>query len=194
VVLAYEEEGGAKGEGEGEGPWLVDLSHRSRWDYQDRRVDERRPLGLHVPPAPGEVSIESGLMINRMNDTQVSIWHVGPGAAPATPQEVSYTDTTDSDCCLAVLGAGTPAVMEHVSNLDLFPPRRRPPFLTQGPVLHVACQIVTCGHDGALIAFSRAYGQTFADAMLHAAGEVGLRPGGERVFTHWWLGRLGASP
>ena len=206
VVLAYEGEGKvegagqgdgvgeAGGAGEGQGPWLVDLSHRARWDYQDRRIDDHRPLGLHVPPAPREVSIERGLMISRMNNTQASIVHVGPDTAPAMPDEVGYTDTTDAHCCLAVVGTATPVVLEHVSNLDLFPPRRRPPFLTQGPVLHVPCQIVTRGYDGALLTFGRGYGQTFADAMLQAAGEVGLRPGGERVFTDWWLGGGAASP
>ena len=84
--------------------------------------------------------------------------------------------------------------MEHVSSLDLFPPGRLAPFLTQGPVLRVACQIVTCGPDGALIALARGYGQTFADAMLHVAREVGLRPGGERAFTDWWLRTRGNSP
>ena len=187
--------GGGKegGGGEQRGPWVVDLSHRLRLDYQDLRIDERRPLGLRVPARPGEVSIEGGLMINRMNRTQVSIWHVGPEPAPDTPQKASSTDTTDSHCWLAVVGAETPSVMERVSNLDLFPPGRRPPFLTQGPVLHVACQIVTCGSDGALISVGRGYGQTFTDAMLHAAGDIGLRPGGERVFTDWWR-RRAASP
>jgi len=87
-----------------------------------------------------------------------------------------------------VVGAAAPAVMEHVSNLDLFPPGRPSPFLTQGPILHVASQIVTCGSDCALIAVGRGYGQTFADAMLHAARGTGLRPGGERVFTDWYAG------
>ena len=185
VVLAYEGD---------QGPWLVDLSHRKRWDFQDGHIGDHQPLGMEVPPAPGVVSVERGLMISRMNGTQASSWHVGPDEAPSPPDEVSLTDTTDSHCWLAVVGAATPFVMEHVSSLDLFPPGRLAPFLTQGPVLHVACQIVTCGPDGALIALARGYGQTFADAMLHAAREVGLRPGGERVFTNWWLRTQGNSP
>ena len=36
VALAYTDEG--------DGPWLVDLSHKTRWDLQDQkyRCDERR--------------------------------------------------------------------------------------------------------------------------------------------------------
>ena len=31
IVLAYQEEG--------PGPWLVDLSHKTRWDLQDSRIE-----------------------------------------------------------------------------------------------------------------------------------------------------------
>ena len=40
VVLAFEEEGG--------GPWLVDLSHLQRWDYQDMEPDSAAPFGLSM--------------------------------------------------------------------------------------------------------------------------------------------------
>ncbi len=192
VVLAYADAPGARavtgadGGGDRPGPWLVDLSHRPRWDYQDRRIDERRPFGLHVPATPGEVSVADGLMISRMNGTQALIWHVGPEPPPKTPTDVSYTDTTDSHCWLAVVGAAAPGVMEHGSNLDLFPPEREPAFLAQGLVLRVPCQVVTAARDGVLITVSRGYAQTFTETLLHSAARTGLRPGGERVFTHWW--------
>jgi len=168
---------------EDRGPWLVDLSHRARWDVQDRDVAASGPVAPAVPATPGEVTIHRGLMVNRMNQTQAAIWHVGPGPAPTTPARVSYTETTDSHCWLAVLGERAPAVLERVTDLDLFPPGRPGPFLTQGPVMHIPCQIVTWAPDVVLIALSRGYGQTFADALLHAARDVGLRPGGESVFT-----------
>ena len=63
VVLRYE--------GESEGPWIIDLSHRSRWDFQDGAVESHLPLGMTVPSAPGDVLVGAGLMINRMNQTQV---------------------------------------------------------------------------------------------------------------------------
>lgn len=176
VVTSYADEGG--------GPWLVDLSHRARWDLQDRDLSERRPFDLAVPARPGEVAVGGGLMINRMNGTQAAIWHVGPGPAPSTPAGVSHTETTDSHCWLAVLGDAAPAALERVTNLDLFPPGRQGPFLTQGPVMHIPCQVVTWAPDLVLIALSRGYGQTFVEALLHSARDVGLRPGGEKVFTH----------
>ncbi len=176
VVLAYEDEG--------QGPWLVDLSHRQRWDSQHSDLDSQTPFGLQVPARPGQVSVQRELLISRMNGTQVAIWHLGQGEAEQAPRDVAYTDMTDAHCMLAVLGADTPRVMEHLSNLDLFDPQRAMPFLTQGPVMHTPCQVVTLGPDCVLMTLSRAYGQTFADSMLHAASGCKLKPGGENLFNN----------
>ncbi|WP_419947623.1 glycine cleavage T C-terminal barrel domain-containing protein, partial [Candidatus Palauibacter sp.] len=164
---------------------LIDLSHRARWDVQHRDIRTVRPFGLDVPPAPGEVAIRNGLMINRMNGTQASIWHVGPGAPPAMPDGPHYTDTTDSHCWLALLGDAVQEVLESVTDLDLFDPARARPCLTQGPVLHVPCQVVTWRENAVLIAFSRGYGLTFVEALLESGRHAGLHPAGERVFADW---------
>ena len=181
VVLRYAEEG----EGRGEGPWIVALSHRSRWDFQDRHLDRHHPLGLPVPASPGEVFVRDGIAINRMNRTQVALWHLA-GARPAPPTGTSFTETTDGHCMVAFLGVATPSVMEHLSSLDLFNPKAGWPRLTQGPVLHVPCQVVTFGPECVLLTFSRGYGQAFVDAALHAARPCGLRPGGEDRFSAWY--------
>jgi len=164
---------------------LIDLSHRARWDVQHRDIRTVQPFGIDVPRTPGDVAIRDGLMINRMNGTQASIWHVGPDAPPAMPDGPHYTDTTDSHCWLALLGDAVPEVLESVADLDLFEPARARPFLTQGPVLHVPCQVVTWRDDAVLLAFSRGYGQTFVEALLESGRRAGLRPAGERVFTDW---------
>lgn len=164
---------------------LIDLSHRARWDVQHRDIRTVRPFGLDVPRTPGDVAIRDGMMINRMNGTQASVWHVGPDAPPAMPDAPHYTDTTDSHCWLALLGEGIREALESVTALDLFDPARERPFLTQGPVLHVPCQVVTWRDDAALIAFSRGYAQTFVEALLGSGRRAGLRPAGERVFADW---------
>ena len=181
VTLEYEREG--------DGPWLVDLSHRARWDVQDRHLGEQRPFGLAVPEEWGAVALRDGLLINRMNRTQASIWHVGPDPAPETPVGVEFTDTTDSHCWIAIIGESTPRVMEALTSLDLLPPGVDVPRLVQGPVLHVPAQIVAFPHDGVLLTVARGYGQTFVEALLHAAADLGLRPAGERAFTRWWAER-----
>ncbi len=175
-------------EDEGDGPWLIDLSHRARWDYQDTAIGDHRPLGLSVPPNPGDVVIDGGLVISRMNRTQVSIGHIGAGDPPKTPNEVAYTDTTDSHAWVAVLGAPTPDVLEAISNLDLFAPGRQKPHLTQGPVLHVSCQVITLAADGVLMAMARGYGQSFVDGVLHSTRALDVRPAGERRFNDWTAG------
>ncbi|MYA32143.1 MAG: FAD-dependent oxidoreductase [Gemmatimonadales bacterium] len=164
---------------------LIDLSHRARRDVQHRDIRTVRPFGPDVPRTPGEVAVRDGLMISRMNGTQASIWQVGPGAPPPMPDGPHYTDTTDSHCWLGLLGEGIQEVLEGVTDLDLFDPARARPFLTQGPVLHVPCQLVTWRDDAVLLAFGRGYGRTFVEALLDSGRHAGLRPAGERVFADW---------
>ena len=183
VVLDYEP---VRADANGPAPAsLIDLSHRARWDVQGRDIRTVRPFGLDVPPNPGDVAVEAGIMINRMNGTQAALWHVGPGAPPPPPAGPHYTDTTDAHGWVAIIGEAAPAVLESVTALDLFDPARARPFLTQGPILHVPCQIVTWRDDAVLFAFARGYGQTFVEALLASARHEGLRPAGERVFTDW---------
>jgi len=173
-----------KFEAEGDGPWLVDLSHLQRWDYQDMELDSTTPFGLSVPAEPGQVIIQNDKIITRMNRTQAMITCLKTGDSPEPPTAVGLTDITDAHCMLAVVGPETPGVMEHMSNLDLFEPGRKMPFLTQGPVMHIPCQVVTLSEECALMSLSRGYGQSFADALLHAASGCDLRPGGAGVFDN----------
>ncbi len=177
IVLAFE--------GEGEGPWLVDLSHLQRWDFQHANLDLKTPFGLDMPAEPGQVILHDERLVTRMNRTQAAIWNLTRSDALEEPEVMNFTDLTDAHCMLAVLGQGVSQVMENVSNLDLFRPDRQVPFLTQGPVMHIPCQVVTVAIDCVLMTFSRGYGQSFADAMLHAATGCKLRPGGEEVFSRW---------
>ena len=185
VVLRYEDEGSRGGNSDGEGsqagPWLVDLSHRRRWDFQDADIGTRTPMDLPVPPQFGQVGVHRPLVINRMNRTQVAIWHLGEGVPPATPPETPFTETTDGHCMLAFVGRGVPAALEHLTPLDLFDPARPTPFLTQGPVLHVPCQVVTFAPELVVMTFARGYGERFARAVLASGAIEGLRPGGEEA-------------
>ncbi|MFC1796450.1 sarcosine oxidase subunit gamma SoxG [Pseudomonadota bacterium] len=177
VVLEYRDEG--------PGPWLVDLSHRGRWDYQHTVMDSQAPFGLRIPAKPGQVSVQHDMLVSRMNGTQLAIWNLGRDEPEAVPGDQARTDMTDTHCLLAVIGTDAQSVMEHLSNLDLFNPNREMPFLTQGPVMHIPCQVVTLGPDCVLMTFSRGYGQTFADSALHAASGCMLKPGGEKQFDSW---------
>ena len=176
VVLRYQ------GEDDHPGPFLVDLSHRRRWDYQHDQVATRRTMDLPVPERFGQVGVHGPLVINRMNRTQVAIWHLGAAAPPPAPPDPGLTETTDGHCMLALAGAGVPDVLEHLTPLDLFDPARPRPFLTQGPVLHVPCQIVTFADDLVAVTCARGYGETFARAALDSGEISGLRPGGEEIF------------
>ena len=176
VVLRYEDEH------RNPGPWLVDLSHRRRWDFQDANVAAHKPMDLPVPEQPGQVGVHGPLVINRMNRTQVAIWHLGEADPPSTPPRTGFTETTDGHCMLAFVGPGVPQALEHLTPLDLFDPARPAPFLTQGPVLHVPCQIVTFAVDLVVMTLARGYGETFAQAALKSGAIEGLQPGGEGSF------------
>ena len=102
VVLRYQ------GEDDHPGPWLVDLSHRRRWDFQDRDIAAQTPMDLPVPLEYGQVGIHGPLVINRMNRTQVAIWHLGEDPPPPTPHATGLTETTDGHCKLAFVGPRGP--------------------------------------------------------------------------------------
>jgi hypothetical protein len=168
--------------GGGAGPFLIDLSHRSKWDLQDADLSRFRPFGLAVPEKPGRCVYKKGMLVNRMNRTQCAIWHLA-GKKPGSPKEAAYTETTDSVALLAVTGKDTLGVMEQITNLDLGASSLTTPCLIQGPILHIPCQVVLFsrseGDATILFSFSRGYGQTMAEALLDSGKNLGLMPGGE---------------
>lgn len=180
VVLEYEDEG--------EGPYVVDLSHRPRWDLQDVEIGGVQSLGIRIPDNPGQCVFEKGLLINRMNRTQASVWHLS-GETPAFPEDPAFTDITDSTVFLAVFGQDLFAILEKLTALDFLDSSRKTPFLLQGPFSHVPCQIVTLdktsGKPGILMTCSRGYARDMVEAILEAGTEFKLRPAGEQAFAEW---------
>ena len=187
VALEYDDEG--------QGPWLVDLAHKTRWDLQDSKVGEQRPCDLDVPATPGSSTFANDTLVNRMNRTQASIYHLG-AAAPALPDFSGYTDVTESTVFLALFGPKAFLIAEKLSALDFLDPTKQAPFLFQGPFCHVPCQIVTLekaadGSGGFLLTCSRGYGDSMIHAILEAGSALGLRPGGENRFSAWIQGLQG---
>ena len=180
VVLEYEDEGA--------GPYVVDLSHRSRWDLQDAEIGGVQTMDIRVPDKPGQCVFENGFLINRMNRTQASVWHLS-GETPVLPDDPAFTDITDSTVFLAVFGQDLFAILEKLSALDFLDSSRQTPFLLQGPFSHLPCQIVTLdktpGRSGILMTCSRGYARDMVGAILEAGMEFKLRPAGEQAFSSW---------
>ena len=180
VVLEYE--------AEGSGPYVIDLSHRSRWDLQDTDIAGVQPWGIAVPAAPGQSTFERGIVINRMNRSQASIWHLA-GELPGSAQGPAYTQTTDATVFLALIGQEIFSIAEKLTALDFLDPQKEAPFLLQGPFSHVPCQIVTlektAKRSGILLTCSRGYAGSMTAAILDAGDEYGLRPAGENALTRW---------
>lgn len=187
VALEYDEEG--------QGPWLVDLAHKTRWDLQDSKVGDLTPCDLGVPANPGECTFAGSTLVNRMNRTQTSIYHLG-AAAPTLPDAAGYTDVTESTVFLALFGPQAFFVAEKLSALDFQDPTQKAPFLYQGPFCHVPCQIVTLekaadGSGGFLLTCSRGYGDSMVHAILQAGSALGLKPAGDNRFAAWIQGLQG---
>ena len=184
VVLEYDHEG--------PGPWLVDLAHKTRWDLQNNQVGELNPCDLTVPETPGACTFAGRILINRMNRTQASVYHLGE-SAPAIPDFSGYTDVSESTVFLSLFGPKAFRVAEKLTNLDFADPAKQAPFLLQGPLCHVPCQIVTLeksldGSGGFLLTCSRGYGDSMVNAIFEAGAELGLRPAGENRFNGWIAG------
>ena len=182
VVLQYNDEG--------KGPFLIDLSHRNRWDVQDADLSKIQPGGVIIPEKPGQCTFQNRLLINRMNRTQAAVWHL-LGDCPDITQDIAYTEITEGSACFALVGRNgdTFSFMEKVTSLDLRFPRKDTPFLIQGPVALVQCQIVIFQEEekesAVLFTCSRGYGKSMAQALLEAGAEYGLRPAGENAFSDW---------
>ncbi len=174
--------------GEDDGPWLVDLSHRPRFDLQDANLSAITPFGLTIPEVPGDCVLENGVLANRMNGTQVSLYNLD-GQDISMPEESGYTDVTESTICIALIGKETFLICEKLTALDFLAPQRKAPFLFQGPFSHVPCQIVTLNKEGdtsgLVLTCSRGYGRDMIHSILDAGVEFNLNPAGEARFTNW---------
>ena len=175
--------------GEGEGPYLVDLSHKPRFDLQDAAIDAVTPFNVAIPETPCKSVLQDGLVINRMNGTQASVYHLAGQGDVVMPEGTGYTDVTEAALCVAIIGKPVFSICEKLTALDFMNPENVAPFLFQGPFSHVPCQIVVlskAGDDaGIILTCSRGYGRDMIHSILDAGAEFNLTPAGENRFTDW---------
>ncbi len=178
VILRYQDEGA--------GTVLTDLSLCRKWDMVSADLSNRWP-GMTIPDIPGQSIFQNGILLNRINKTSLAAWHL-TGELPEMPGVFAHTDVTDAYMLLALVGKEAFLVAEKITRLDLFSPAKQPPFLIQGPVLQIPCQIAVLKRNGnegiILIACARSYAMSLAEAMLDAGAEWGIRPAGETGFFH----------
>jgi len=181
VVLRYNDEG--------TGPFLIDLSHRKRWDVQDSTLSKIQPGGVTIPEIPGQCTFQNGLLINRMNRTQAAVWHL-LGDSLDIAQGPAFTEVNEGSTFLVLMGREEEvfSIMEKVTPLDLRLPANEQLFLVQGPISHVPCQIVVFKgkEKGSAVLFtcSRGYGMFMKQELLDAGTKWELHPGGENVFSN----------
>jgi len=175
--------------GEKKGPYLIDLSHKPRFDLQDSNLAAITPFGINIPKTPCSCVFENGILANRMNRTQVSLYHLDGQDSVSMPRETGFTDVTESTLCVALIGENVFSICEKLTALDFTDPLRIAPFLFQGPFSHVPCQIVTLskekGNQGLILTCSRGYARDMIHSILEAGEEFKLTPAGERKFKTW---------
>ncbi|MBU1695982.1 MAG: sarcosine oxidase subunit gamma SoxG, partial [Proteobacteria bacterium] len=165
------------------------LSHRPRFDLQDSNLAAQKPFGIVIPETPGDCVLENGILANRMNRTQVSLYNLNGQDNAGIPDEFGFTEVTESTLCVALIGKNVFSICEKLTALDFMDKQRKAPFLFQGPFSHVPCQIVTLNKagdsSGLILTCSRGYGRDMIHSILHAGEEFGLKPAGESRFTNW---------
>ena len=173
---------------EGNGPYWVDLSHRAKWDLQDREIDGFSPFGCNVPDQPGKSIYQEGFLLSRLNRTQAVIWHLH-GISPLDPKDSAFTNITDAFVLFALIGEDVFSIAEKLCSLDLRDRGLDLPRVHQGPFCHVLAQMVVMEKRGGvgtlLVACSRGYAADLVHAIVEAGREFGLRPAGEKTFERW---------
>ena len=174
---------------EGEGPFVVDLSHRPRFDVQSSNLAAVTPFGMALPDLPGQSILKKGILASRMNKTQVSLLNLAGDDSIVMPDESVYTDVTESTLCVALMGKEVFLICEKLTALDFMDTQKTVPCLFQGPFSHVPCQIVILSKKGdqagLILTCSRGYGRDMIHSILHAGEEFKLMPAGEARFTSW---------
>lgn len=180
VALKYQQENE-------NGPWLIDLCHRPKYDYQCNGKEPGTPSGFSLPKTPGNAKIKDGWLISAIGTSQFSLIHIGKGEC-TSPDDPGFTETTDGRCLFAIGGIGASMLMEKFTRMNFNDPKLSLPCMLQGPMIHTFGQLHILGKDEDrlfLVNIGRGYAQSVVHAVLDIGKPYGLKPAGEGVFTTW---------
>ncbi len=180
IVLKYENE-------TPKGPWIIDLCHRPKYDFQMCGKEFKAPMGLTLPTKPGYAVIKKGWLISAVGPSQFSFIHIGQEKYSPF-DEPGFTDLTDGRCLFAIGGRGAPILMEQFTRMNFNDKKLSSPCILQGPMIHTHGQIHIIG-EGDDRVFMINLGRGYAPSVVHAVLDIGkpydLKPAGEDVFTKW---------
>jgi len=177
VALEYDDEG--------DGPYIIDLSHVPKWDVQGPNLARLTPFGLIIPEQPGQCVLSRRVLLNRMNAIQAAIWNFEPDCSES-PEGLEYTEIADALMLIALAGLHVFSIAEKLSSLDFRDPKLQSPFFIQGPFAHIPCQLAVLAREPdsslLMLACSGGYGRSMVQAIRGAGEEFGLRPAGQQKF------------
>jgi sarcosine oxidase gamma subunit len=180
VVLKYQHENEKD-------PWIIDLCHRPKYDFQCNGEDSGTPMGLALPAEPGNAVIEKGWLISAVGTSQFSLIHIGQEEY-MLPVESGFSDLTDGRCLLAIGGKGASELMEKFTRMDFNDKKLSSPCMLQGPMIHTYGQLHILGKKDDkvfMVNLGRGYAGSVAHAILDVGEPYNLKPAGEDVFTRW---------
>ena len=169
------------------GLFITDLSHVPKWVLHRRDLDAAAPLGLPVPPKPGEVRADGEKLLVRLTPSECLVLVLG--AEVPTVDDLAMSDMTDAYAGFALVGPSCLEVLKKLSPVDLEAPGQGVPCAAQAPIHDLRCVIVRLeGREaipGLVILGDRGYGQFLLDIFLDAGKEFDVSPAGMRRFEAW---------
>ncbi len=180
VVLEYADEG--------DGPYVIDLSHKVKWDVQSADISNIKPFGLTIPEKPGECLFKNSVLAGRLNRTQAMVWDLSETPSE-TPDQNSFTDVTEAQLLMAIVGREASQIFEKLTALDFNDPGKKSPYVLQGPVSHVPSRVVSLRSSEPpvfLLSCSRGYGHSMVEAVLDAGREWDMTAAGENMFLSFF--------
>lgn len=180
VVLKYKDENER-------GPWIIDLCHRPKYDFQCNGENPGTPMGLALPAEPGSAVIEKGWLISAVGTSQYLMIHIGQEEY-ISPVGSGFSDITDGRCLFAIGGKGASTLIEKFTRMNFNDKSLSPPCVLQGPMIqtHGQLHILGEGDDRVfLVNLDRGYARSVVHAILDIGEPYTLKPAGEDVFTNW---------
>ncbi len=167
-------------------PWIVDLSHRAKLDFQCNGNIPLSAMGLDLPKAPGQAVAEKGWLVSALGTAQFSFIHIGNKKEDAQQDDPRFTDITDGKCLFAIGGKGASTLMEKFTRMNFNDQALELPCILQGPIAHTFGQLHILGKIDQrifLIALGRGYARSVAHSILDIGMSQNLTPAGENRFT-----------
>ncbi|OQY50320.1 MAG: hypothetical protein B6230_06510 [Desulfobacteraceae bacterium 4572_89] len=166
-------------------PWIVDLSHCVKLDFQCNGNPETQAMGMDLPKKAGRAVCSGEWLVSALGPSQFSFIHI-LGKMVELPEDHRFTDITDGRCLFAMGGNGADRLMGKITRMNFSDSTLELPCVLQGPMLHTFGQLYILEKAGQkifLLSLGRGYARSVIHAVLDIGAPYGLTPSGLDRFT-----------